>query len=269
MAEIIHRNMILSVIIPVYKTENTLNRCIESVLSQNVNGMEVILVNDGSPDSCPILCNEWAERDERIKVIHKANGGLSDARNAGLDIAQGDFITFIDSDDYLSTGTYQSLIQWLTEHTNVDFLEYSIKVIGKSRHYTTYTDVIFENTKDYWLHTRAWNHAYAWNKIYRRNIFDDLRYNTGRLYEDLLLLPKILKRTRCIATTSMTGYNYCLQDNGISTRISRKNIAQLLKAEINVALEMHTHPFSKNGWQLYQAMVYRIADIIKYTFRHD
>ena len=231
--------------------------------------MEVILVDDGSPDNCPTLCDEWEEHDKRIRVIHKLNGGLSDARNAGLDIAQGDFITFIDSDDYLSAHTYEPLMQQLREHTEVDILEYSIKVTGGTRTHTTYKDAIYHNTKDYWLCTKAWNHAYAWNKIYRRSIFNGSRYKSGRIYEDLLLLPLLLKKAKCIATTSTGHYNYCLQDDGISTNINRKNILQLLKAEVSVALKMHTHPFSKNGWRLYQAMGYRIVDIVKSFFRHD
>jgi glycosyltransferase involved in cell wall biosynthesis len=89
----------LSVIIPVYKVENTLDRCVKSVISQDVEDMEVILVDDGSPDSCPEMCDEWVRRDERIRVIHKENGGLSDARNAGIEESKGDVITFVDSDD--------------------------------------------------------------------------------------------------------------------------------------------------------------------------
>ena len=101
-------NMKLSVIIPVYRVEDTLDRCVESVLCQSVDEMEVILVDDGSPDQCPAKCDLWAEKDARIRVIHKENGGLSDARNAGIDIAQGDFITFVDSDDYLEADTWQA-----------------------------------------------------------------------------------------------------------------------------------------------------------------
>ena len=90
--------MKLSIIIPVYRVEATLDRCVKSVLKQDINDMEVILVDDGSPDGCPKMCDEWAEKDSRISVIHKENGGLSDARNAGIDVACGDYITFVDSE---------------------------------------------------------------------------------------------------------------------------------------------------------------------------
>ena len=94
--------MTLSVIIPVYRVEATLDRCVESVLRQHVDDMEVILVDDGSPDNCPEMCDKWAVKDRRVHVIHKQNGGLSDARNAGIDVACGEYITFVDSDDWIS-----------------------------------------------------------------------------------------------------------------------------------------------------------------------
>jgi glycosyltransferase involved in cell wall biosynthesis len=95
------KNMI-SVIVPVYNAEKFIDRCIKSILNQNYNDFEIILVDDGSPDKCPKICDEWAEKDERIKVIHKINGGVSSARNAGLKVAKGEFVTFVDSDDTLS-----------------------------------------------------------------------------------------------------------------------------------------------------------------------
>ena len=95
--------MKLSVIIPVFRTESTLDRCVESVINQHISDMEIILVDDGSPDGCPLLCEKWAKKDSRVIVIHKNNGGLSDARNAALDIANGQYITFVDSDDYVDS----------------------------------------------------------------------------------------------------------------------------------------------------------------------
>ena len=98
---------LISVIVPIYKVKKYLNRCIDSVINQTYNNLEIILVDDGSPDSCPQICDEYAKKDKRIKVIHKQNGGLSDARNAGLDIASGDFVSFIDGDDYIHPQTYE------------------------------------------------------------------------------------------------------------------------------------------------------------------
>ena len=102
--------MRLSIVIPVFRVEDTINRCVESVVNQDYDNIEVILVDDGSPDKCPAICDSWASRDSRVRVIHKQNGGLSDARNAGIAIASGDYITFVDSDDYLDEQLYATLM---------------------------------------------------------------------------------------------------------------------------------------------------------------
>ena len=134
--------MLLSVIIPVYRVEATLDRCVESVLRQHVEDMEVILVDDGSPDNCPKMCNEWAKRDQRIRVIHQENGGLSDARNAGIDISRGQYITFIDSDDWISDNTYPPL---LVQMDDIDILEYGIADKLSLQEY------IYDDVNEYWL----------------------------------------------------------------------------------------------------------------------
>ena len=100
---------LISVIVPVYKVENFLDRCVESIVGQTYENLEIILVDDGSPDNCPAMCDKWAEKDGRIKVIHKENGGVSSARNAALDIVSGDYICFVDSDDWIDPGMYEFL----------------------------------------------------------------------------------------------------------------------------------------------------------------
>ena len=102
---------LISIVIPVYKAEQYLDQCISSVVNQSYRNLEIILVDDGSPDQCGKLCDEWAEKDKRIRVIHKENGGLSDARNAGLDIASGEYIGFVDSDDFVHPEMYQRLYE--------------------------------------------------------------------------------------------------------------------------------------------------------------
>lgn len=118
--------MKLSIIIPVYRAEDTLERCIGSILHQSFTSYELILVDDGSPDACPLLCDEYAGKDSRIHVIHKENGGLSDARNVGTKRAKGLYITFIDSDDAIGENTLQQLMEELYQHPDVDILEYPI-----------------------------------------------------------------------------------------------------------------------------------------------
>ena len=118
--------MKLSIVIPVYQVETTLERCVESVVKQSFRDIQIILVDDGSPDRCPQMCDEWAQKDPRIVVIHKQNGGLSDARNAGIKTATADYITFLDSDDFLADGTLEPLMKTLEAHPDYDILEYPI-----------------------------------------------------------------------------------------------------------------------------------------------
>ena len=106
-----NNNPKISVIVPVYKVEKYLDRCVESIVNQTYKNLEIILVDDGSPDNCPVMCDEWAEKDERIRVIHKENGGLADARNAGMNIATGDYIGFVDSDDWIEPNMYEVLLK--------------------------------------------------------------------------------------------------------------------------------------------------------------
>ena len=216
--------MKLTVIIPVYGVEATLDRCVESVLRQDVPDMEVILVDDGSPDRCPQMCDDWKARDARICVIHKENGGLSDARNAALDIAKGDYITFVDADDWISPDTYKPLLERMGDS---DLLEYSIA--GRlSLHDTTY-----HHASDYWLQSRAYTHAYAWNKIYRRSLFSHIRFPKGRVFEDVSTLPLLLQQTRQITTTRLGFYHYWFNPNGITATADGSQLAQLLDAHLS------------------------------------
>lgn len=122
----------ISVIVPVYKVEKYLRRSIESVLNQTYTDLEIVLVDDGSPDQCGMICDEYAQKDSRIRVIHKENGGLSSARNAGIKIAKGEYITFLDSDDYIENDAYETLIN-VAANTDADVIEGGIKYIDHGK----------------------------------------------------------------------------------------------------------------------------------------
>ena len=113
---------LISIIVPVYRTEKYLDRCVESIVNQTYKNLEIILVDDGSPDDCPKMCDEWAKKDKRIKVIHKENGGVSSARNIGIKSAKGKYIGFVDSDDYIEKEMYESLIDVLNKNKNLDYI---------------------------------------------------------------------------------------------------------------------------------------------------
>ena len=150
--------MKLSVVIPVFRVENTLRRCVESVLTQSYTDLQVILVDDGSPDSCPILCDQLAASDARIQVVHQENRGLSDARNSGIQIADGEYITFIDSDDYLSPDTYKPLMETLLRNPVIDMIEYPVvehEGKGTETKLLTFTPEVFTDMHRYWLEAKA------------------------------------------------------------------------------------------------------------------
>ena len=187
---------LLTVIIPVYKTFSTIDRCIGSVVGQDYRHLEIILVDDGSPDGCPAKCDEWAARDSRIRVIHKPNGGLGDARNSGLDAMNGSYVTFVDSDDFMAAGTLRALMDTLSAHPEYDILEYGVcRFYGSPKQeMLAFADGEYRNIDDYWLEARAYAHAYMWNKVFRRALFDSVRFPPRRAFEDIFTLPQLLGR---------------------------------------------------------------------------
>ena len=229
--------MKLSVIIPVYRTEATLGRCLQSVVSQPLTDMEVLLIDDGSPDNCPQLCDEWAQRDARIQVIHKENGGLSDARNAGLELAEGEYVTFIDSDDYLDENTLPTIMEAIGDS---DLLEYPALLHDGSPkpEMLMLTDRIFSSPTDYWLEGQAYLHTYAWNKIYRRSLFRSVRFPVGRIFEDAYTLPRLLHQQPRIATTTRGLYHYTHNPMGITATAQGPQLAQLLDAHLSSGMPM-------------------------------
>ena len=256
--------MLLTVIIPVFKTEQTLARCVESVLTQDVQGgMEVILVDDGSTDNCPILCDEWAERDNRIRVVHQENKGLGAARNAGIDLATGKYVTFVDSDDYLAADTYPKLLQRLEELPEADILEYELHPTKEGETDLTLTNAVYSDAREYWLQTRAWWHSYAWNKIYRRELFNEVRYADNIFCEDILLLVQMLERNPIVATAHLGTYQYIWNDDGLTANVTAKKVRELLETQIYAKEAMRMSLFTKGGIDFLRAMLYRQIDLYR------
>ena len=226
--------MELSIIIPVYNVEKTLGRCIESVLRQSFQNFEMILVDDGSKDNSATIVDEIARTDNRISVIHQCNQGLSVARNAGIKVAKGRYITFIDSDDFIAQDTYKSVMELLKAHPEYDILEFSVieKYGSKAQHPLILDDCVYQNKQEYWLKGQAYRHTYAWNKIYRRELFADIEFPKGRNFEDAHTLPKLMTAARTIATTSLGTYYYCWNDAGITANANGQDLTSLLEAHL-------------------------------------
>ena len=213
-------NELVSVIVPVYKVEPYLDRCVASILAQTYPNLEVILVDDGSPDNCPALCDAWAQRDARIRVIHKKNGGQSDARNVGLDAASGAYISFVDSDDYIAENFIETLYDLLHEyHTDISAVHWKLVYADapevpaplSSRNVTLFqgADAIRE------LFTEDTYACYAWNKLCKRELFDTIRFPVGRVMEDLGIAHKILFDAGQIVYSDEPLYYYYQRDSSI------------------------------------------------------
>ena len=229
--------MRLSVIIPVYNVEATLDRCVASVAACRLQDMEIILVDDGSPDRCGTMCEQWKSKDTRIKVIHKENGGLSDARNAGIEAATGDYLTFVDSDDYLTAGTLESLMEMADRHPEYDLMEYPINQFegASNEHLLTFPDKAYTDISRYWYETKAYAHAYAHNKVYRSRLFSEVRYPVGKVFEDIYTLPHLLKAAAVVATCSGGLYHYCYNKQGITAQAGARELLMLLDAHLQIA----------------------------------
>lgn len=226
--------MFLSVIVPVYNVESTLRRCVESIISQEIDDIEVILVDDGSPDGSPAICDALAREHGCIQVVHRRNGGLSAARNTGIDLAQGKYITFVDSDDHIAPDTYRGLCSTLMQHPEYDILEFEIEKqeLNGSTLWLKLPDREYSDMKDYWLKGKAYIHSYAWNKIYRRELFSKVRFPEGILFEDIHTLPHLLDECKTVATTQQGRYIYCMNQNGITVNATGREQRMLLQAHL-------------------------------------
>ena len=237
--------MKLSIIIPVYRAEDTLERCIGSILQQSFTSYELILVDDGSPDACPQLCDEYVRKDSRIHVIHKENGGLSDARNVGIKRAKGLYITFIDSDDAIGENTLQQLMKELYQHPDVDILEYPImERIGHPHRekLLSFAPKTYQNAIEYWLAEKGYHHTYACNKIFRRSLFQNIEFPKGKSFEDVWTIPKLIGLTETeitpdravvpppplkIRVTDVGKYLYYWNPHGITSQAKYPDLLQL------------------------------------------
>lgn len=232
----------LSVIIPVYNTAKTLDACVESVLQQQIDEMQLLLVDDASPDEAPARCDAWAARHpQRIRVIHQPkNGGLSAARNAALDVVlregKTDIITFVDSDDRLAPNTYAPLLHLMAQHPDVDMLEYAYQEVpyinkgvngGNNKAPTLYADA-----QRYWLQEQVYTHSYAWNKLYRTALWRDVRFPVRRTFEDMHTLPRLLDGCRQVLVTQHGTYLYSYNPKGITANASAADWASLLEASL-------------------------------------
>lgn len=200
---------LVSVIVPVYNVEQYLKECVDSIIEQTYKNIEIILVDDGSTDQSPRICNEYKKKDSRVKVIHKNNGGLSDARNKGIDASNGSYIGFVDSDDWIEPNMYETLVEDLKDQAS------DISICGIYREYQNKT-VQERNKKEQLDRNDAIKellkgniiHDHAWSKLYKKELFDNVRYPCGKVYEDIRTTYKLFLKCNRVSLVSPCLYHY-------------------------------------------------------------
>lgn len=207
-------NNLVSIIVPVYNVEKYISACVESIIDQTYKNIQIIIINDGSTDASEKICKDLLLKDKRIELYSKDNGGLSSARNYGLKFANGDYVAFIDSDDYISSDFISNLMFAITKHnadiamckftSNGSFTSGSVPAVHSSEYIISRMfDIIGYR-------------FYAWNKLYKRELFDELKYPEGETYEDIVTTYSLFKQCKKIATVDDVMYFYRIREGSIT-----------------------------------------------------
>ncbi len=230
-------NSKVSIIVPVYKAEKYLKKCVDSLRRQTYSNLEILLIDDGSPDNCGKLCDEYAKLDDRIVVIHKENGGLSDARNTGLDNITGGYIAFVDSDDYIKEDMIEVLYNNIIIE-DADVSSISISMVRENGEYINGTDtkerIVYngdEIIKQLLLHNTIKN--YVCDKLYRKELFDNIRFPLGVTYEDIPTSLNILGKANKLVYEDSIKYYYVKHRDAISANCSEGNVNNYINAIIS------------------------------------
>lgn len=210
---------LISVIVPIYNVEKYLDRCVDSIINQTYKNLEIILVDDGSPDNCPKMCDDYAEKDSRIKVVHKENGGLSDARNVGMEVATGEYVSFIDSDDYVSLDFYETLLETIVDNDS-DIVECGVVKFYENEKFDKYNDDLkvtnydTVDALDGLINENPFK-QHVWNKLYKSNIALDIPYAVGKLNEDEFWTYQIFGKAKKVTRINKTMYYYFQRGSSI------------------------------------------------------
>lgn len=210
---------LISVIVPVYKVEKYLKRCVESIVNQTYDNLEIILVDDGSPDHCPAMCDAWKEKDNRIKVIHKSNGGLSDARNVGMEVANGELIGFVDSDDWIAPDMYQCLYETM-KADNSDIVACGVEMVWEdgtlSRMLTKMGSCVLKRKEAMGaLIEESWLKQPVWYKLYKTDLVRGILFPVGKYHEDVFWSYQAIGTAERVSVTDHVGYYYWQRNGSI------------------------------------------------------
>lgn len=226
----------VSIIVPVYQVEKYIRQCIESIQAQTFTDFELILVDDGSKDASGEICDKYAKEDDRIKVIHKTNGGLSDARNKGIEVVNSKYLMFIDSDDYIEKDMVKLLYQNILD-TESDIAVCNFRYVYEENDKKNFnTDIQSEilSSKEIYLHRKnernygIW--TVVWNKLYKTELFENIKFRTGKFHEDEFLANQIYKKNLKVSTIPEVLYYYRQRENSIMSRENSNKSLDLIEA---------------------------------------
>lgn len=243
------RSPLVSVIVPCYNVEKYLTSCINSIIHQTYNNLEILLVDDGSPDSCGDICDNFATYDDRIRVIHKQNGGVSDARNAALDIANGEYITCVDGDDTISDDYVETMLELVNKYDcQIAMANFAMDYDGRyvlNNKRPIETVMSTSKALDCLFYQNGFD-DYPWCKLYHKSLFEGIRYPKDIIYEDTYITYQLFMKCKTLAYTSKQVYRYMIRSDSYEGSPFSKlkldsalMVFQLLENELNGRLKSH------------------------------
>lgn len=236
----------LSIIVPIYRVEQYLRKCVDSLLAQAYEDYEIILVDDGSPDACPQICDSYAAAYKNIHVVHRENGGLSAARNSGIEVAKGEYIMFVDSDDYIELNVLKGLLSQV-KRDNLDVLRYRLQYVNPQYEvFNPYKSDPFKGN-DYseiptdgitFLNTRMSTACYAWAFVIKRELLDGCIFTPCIYFEDTDWTPRMLCKAKRVASTKTVVYNYLMREGSITNAVNRSKQKKVLDDKMRLVETM-------------------------------
>lgn len=256
--------MKLSVIVPIYKVEPYLSKCVDSLLNQDLSkeDYEIILVDDGSPDGCPAICDEYADTYDNVKVIHRNNGGLSAARNSGIEVAQGRYVQFVDSDDYLEPNVLKTLVEKM-EVDDLDILRFNYQNVNEqyevfepnkvSKPFVDYRDEICDGLT--FLNERLGFGCYAWQFMLRRELLEGCTFKEGIYFEDMEWTPRLLLKAKRVTSIDLMVYNYLMRQGSITQSVDEKKKRKSLDDRLTLIGSMKELSEKVNDKRWFEGMI--------------
>lgn len=231
----------LSIIVPIYGVEQYLRKCVDSMLAQDIVNYEIILVDDGSPDNCPQICDEYAAAHKNVRVVHRKNGGLSAARNSGIEVSRGEYIMFVDSDDYIEQNVLKGLLAQI-ERDKLDVLRYNFRNVNEKneefhpnkdpKRDVDYSESVTDGVE--FLNNRLGPMCYAWAFVIKRELLEGCIFTPGIYFEDTDWTPRMLLKAKRVASTPMIVYNYLWREGSITLPDNPQKREKVLRDKVSL-----------------------------------